>query len=70
MSDSEDDRSSLSESSSANSTPQSEEKGPLSPRDFWREKTGKSTALKRGMPSKGKHLPCRSFQVRILFLFC
>lgn len=65
MSDSDDDRSSLSESSSANSTPQSEEKGPLSPRDFWREKTGKSTVLKRGM-----HLPCRSFQVRILFLFC
>ncbi|CAH3045582.1 unnamed protein product [Pocillopora meandrina] len=37
--DSEDDLSSLSESSSANSTPQSEGKGPLSPRDFWREKT-------------------------------
>lgn len=47
MSDSEDDLSSLSESSSANSTPQSEGKGPLSPRDFWREKTGKSTVLKR-----------------------
>lgn len=65
MSDSEDDLGSLSESSSANSTPQSEGKGPLSPRDFWREKTGKSTVLKGGM-----HLPCRSFQVRILFLFC
>lgn len=39
VADSEDDPSSLSDSSSANSTPQSEGKGPLSPRDFWREKT-------------------------------
>ena len=42
-SDSEDDLSSLSESSSANSTPQSEIKAPLSPgiREFWKEKAGK-----------------------------
>lgn len=38
--DSEDDLSSLSESSSLNSTPQSESKQPLSPRDFWKEKAG------------------------------
>ncbi|XP_078371210.1 rho GTPase-activating protein 26-like isoform X2 [Oculina patagonica] len=41
VSNSEDDLSSLSESSSLNSTPQSEGKLPLSPREFWKEKAGK-----------------------------
>lgn len=36
--DSEDDLSSMSDSPSLNSTPQNENKQPLSPRDFWREK--------------------------------
>ena len=40
--DSEDDLSSLSESSSLNSTPQSESRAPLSPKEFWKEKAGES----------------------------
>lgn len=38
VSNSEDDLSSMSDSPSLNSTPQNENKQPLSPRDFWREK--------------------------------
>lgn len=44
VSDSEEDLSSVSDPSSTNSTPQSEGKAPLSPRDFWRERdAGKPT---------------------------
>lgn len=40
IADSEEDLNSLSDSTSMTSTPQSEGKTPLSPRDFWREKDG------------------------------
>ena len=40
VADSEEDLSSVSDPSSTNSTPQSEGKAPLSPRDFWRERDG------------------------------
>ena len=45
LADSEEDLSSLSDPSSVNSTPQSEGKTPLSPRDFWREKDGSLKVL-------------------------